>query len=319
MKYEGAPDPIKFVKKEKTYLNFIEKVEKNTSCSWLLSHPIFASLQKEWSSQLPLKRAYEFIIIKHLMDNPHLNNINVARAENEVLKYVDSVSESSVLHAFQCLSQAYYDTTDQKAYVKVFELIGDTLVVTPIFNEMRVTPHFKLYLDDILTYGLIRYQEEFKSIDYGVPHFKLYETYTMREVAKLANYDKKHSAFRGSGLLTYKNDFFLFVELHKEDDIKESIKYEDKFITPQQFQWQSPNATNQESDRGQKIVNNQKHQVNLHLFVRKFKKIDNQVQPFIYLGKGNTIEASGNKPITIQLELEQEVPSQLYLEFIHKV
>jgi hypothetical protein len=53
--------------------------------------------------------------------------------------------------------------------------------------------------------------------------------------------------------------------------------------------------------------------------VRKFKQIDGQVQPYIYLGKGNTIEAEGNKPITIKLELEQEVPNALYREFNHKV
>ena len=168
-------------------------------------------------------------------------------------------------------------------------------------------------------YGLVRYQEEFGTNDYGLPFFKLYESYTMKEVAKLANYDKKHSAFRGSGLLTYQNDFFLFVDLHKEEDIKESINYQDQFISADKFQWQSPNATTQDSERGQKIIPNKEKGINLHLFVRKFKKIDGEVQPYIYIGRGNTIHAEGNKPITIQMELEHKIPAALYREFNYKV
>ena len=29
MKYDGAPDPIKFINREKTYLQFVAKVEKD--------------------------------------------------------------------------------------------------------------------------------------------------------------------------------------------------------------------------------------------------------------------------------------------------
>ena len=319
LKYEGAPDPIKFIKKEKSYLHFFSKVEKKDAVSFLLTHEVFSSLLKEWSNQLPLKRVYEFVIIKYFLDYPHVFDISVSTARAEISKYVDSVADESVRHALQCLGFMYSDSSDKKFYVQVFEYIGDTLIVTQKFNEMRLAPHFKTYLDDVVTYGLVRYQEVFKSIDYGVPHFKLYECYTMREVARLCNYNKIHSAFRGSGLLVFKNDYFLFIDLHKEEDVKESINYLDKFISPRQFQWQSPNATKQSSQRGQELVNNVGHNINLHLFVRKFKEVDKQAQPYIYIGCGNTIEASGDKPITLQLELVNEVPHQLYMEFVHKV
>ena len=120
-------------------------------------------------------------------------------------------------------------------------------------------------------------------------------------------------------MLTYQNDFFLFVDLHKEEDIKESINYQDQFISADKFQWQSPNATTQDSERGQKIIHNKEKGINLHLFVRKFKKIDGEVQPYIYIGRGNTIHAEGNKPITIQMELEHKIPAALYREFNYKV
>lgn len=318
LKYEGAPDPVVFIKKEKTYLNFVAKVEKDPLLSSLLGVLEFVKVIREWSAQLPLKRPHEFILLKYLIHHPEVSQLDLEMAIREILKYVDAVSEESVRHAMQCLGQIYYDSAEVSQHLKLMEYLGETLIVLPAFNQIRYAPHFKPYLEDVLTYGLVRYQEEFGTDDYGCPFFKLYESYTMKEVAKLANYDKKHSAFRGSGLLTYQNDFFLFVDLHKEEDIKDSINYQDQFISPQLFQWQSPNATTQDSERGQKIINNQKQGINLHLFVRKFKKIDGEVQAYIYLGKGNTVHAEGNKPITIQLELEHGVPAALYREFNYK-
>ena len=129
------------------------------------------------------------------------------------------MNEANVKHALECLSQTYYDSTEVNQYLKLGEYIGDTFIITPIFNQLRQAPHFKPYLADVLNYGLIRYEEEFSDTDYGIPYFKLYESYTMKEVAKLATYDKKHSAFRGQGLLTFENEFFLFVDLHKEEDL----------------------------------------------------------------------------------------------------
>lgn len=318
LKYEGAPDPVTFIKKEKTYLQFISKMEKDSFINSLLQFEEFVKVLKEWSTQLPLKRPYEFIILKYFLNHPNQNYIDLSIAEHEILKYVESVNETNVKHALQCLSQMYYDNIEVNQYLKLGEYIGGTFIITPIFNQLRLKPHFKMYLEDVLSYGLIRYQDEFGDVDYGIPHFKLYESYTMKEVAKLATYDKKHSAFRGSGLLTYQNDFFLFVDLHKEEDIKESINYHDIFIDHNTFQWQTPNATSQDSERGQKIINNKSHNINLHLFIRKFKEIDGLVQPYIYIGKGNTIWAEGNKPITVHLRLEHTIPQSLYLEFNHK-
>lgn len=318
LKYEGAPDPIPFIKKEKTYLGFIAKVDKDPFISSLLQCEEFIKVLKEWSGQLPLKRPYEFIILKYFLTHLHENHIDLEIAEYEILKYVESVNEESVKHALQCLSQTYYDATEINQYLKLGEYIGDSFIIAPIFNQLRQAPHFKPYLEDVLSYGLVRYQEEFGDSDYGIPYFKLYESYTMKEVAKLANYDKKHSAFRGSGLLTFGNEFFLFVDLHKEEDIKESINYQDKFINQEIFQWQTPNATFQDSERGQKIVKNKDYGVKLHVFIRKFKQMDGVIQPYIYIGKGNAISAEGNKPITVHLQLEHPMPQSLYLEFNHK-
>ena len=54
MKYDGAPDPIKFIDREKTYLQFVAKVEKNEHLKNLLLNDSFERVLKELSSKLPL-------------------------------------------------------------------------------------------------------------------------------------------------------------------------------------------------------------------------------------------------------------------------
>ena len=175
------------------------------------------------------------------------------------------------------------------------------------------------WVKDAIEYGLRRYVSEFGTVNYGTPFFNLYSEYSMRDTAPLTNYEKTHSSFRGQGLITaVKSDYLLFVDLYKKEGIKNSVNYDDRFLSPQVFQWQSPNSTKQDSDIGNNLIHNKDNKVNLHLFVRKYPSLENITAPFIYLGKVNTIDgtAKGDKPITMNFLLENEVPDQLYNELI---
>lgn len=127
------------------------------------------------------------------------------------------------------------------------------------------------------------------------------------------------SSFRGSGLLTNGNNYFLFIDLHKEKGIKDSINYQDHFINPTLFQWESPNTKRQDSVQGHHITHNKEDGITLHLFIRKFRMIDQKSEPFIYIGTGDVISYKGNKPITTEIALHHEVPMALYREFTTKV
>lgn len=141
----------------------------------------------------------------------------------------------------------------------------------------------------------------------------------MIDAALLSNYTKTHSSFRGSGLITNGKNYFLFVDLHKDEDIKESINYKDKFFDEAYFQWQSPNDTKQSSERGMNIIFNKKRGINLHIFVRKYKQIDGVIQAYVYIGKGDVIEYDGEKPITVKMKLHNKMPQSIYTEFVKKV
>ncbi|MGF6952305.1 superfamily II DNA or RNA helicase/HKD family nuclease [Neobacillus sp. B4I6] len=316
LKYDGAPDPTKFIDREKTYLQFVAKVEKDDYLKGLLQNEAFEGALKELSSKLPLNRIYEFIIIRYLLEH---EEINLEIAKHQILKMINDVDDDSVLHAFECLNQNYYDSGQLKSKPKLFNYTNGILVKAPIFKEILENREHRKYIEDTITYGIFRYEKEFRSEYYGVPHFKLYEQYQMMDAALLSNYRKIHSSFRGSGLLANGKEYFLFIDLHKEEDVKESINYKDKFINERYFQWQSQNSTAQQSDRGQNIIHNKQRGVNLHLFVRKYREIDGKNEPFIYIGKGDTVQYEGEKPITVKIKLEHEIPATLYTEFTKKV
>lgn len=316
LKYDGAPDPLKFLNKEKTYISFVANMEKDDELKMLLEDEIFLKILKELSSKLPIKRVYEFSILKYMLTN---EEIRAEKAKQEILKYIEDVDDVSVIHALNCLNRDYYDSAQLKNNVKSFELKDGVLSSTWDFKKIIQNKKYRIYIEDVINYALIRYEKEFESKYYGVPFFKLYEQYQMVDTALLSNYTKIHSSFRGSGLITNGNEYFLFIDLHKEENIKESINYKDKFLDRQYFQWQSPNSTSQSSERGKNIIFNKDRKINLHLFVRKYKQLDGVVQPYIYIGKGNTVEYSGEKPITVKIKLDNIAPVSLFTEFVEKV
>ena len=315
VKYDGAPNPLKFINYSKTYQGFLKKVETEYDGKEV-DNEEFNKILKELSNKLPIKRPHEFAIIKHLLN---VNAIDSSTAKKVILKYLDTVDESTIIHVFRNLNQEFYDTRQKDENIKLFDYTNNKLIRLISFERVLANQQFKNILLDLINYGLITYEKRYGSKNFGVPFFKLYEQYQMIDAALLSNYEKIHSSFRGSGLITNEKEYFLFVDLHKEEDIKESINYKDKFINKSTFQWQTPNSTSQNSDRGKNIIFNKENKVNLHLFIRKYKKIDNKVQPYIYIGKGDTITFEGEKPITVILKLQNKVPESLYTEFIKKV
>ncbi len=229
------------------------------------------------------------------------------------------MDDKTVIHAMKTLSQNYYDSGEVKAYTKMFQFREDKLIRLLDFERLINKKEYRLYIEDVINYGLVRYEREYGSENYGVPFLKRYAQYGMREAALLSNYEKMHSSFRGSGLITNGKEYFLFIDLHKEEDIKESINYKDEFKSRDILQWESPNSTKQDSERGKDIIFNTKRGVNLHIFIRKYKKIDGEVQSYIYIGRGNVVEYKGEKPITVLIKLENKVPVNLYREFVEKV
>ena len=317
-------DPLRFSSfspNYKTYLEFVSSMEKEThpELSLLLRNESFKQLLRLFTFYTPAKRIEEWLIADSLLKSEK-NKVSLEELAKHAEKFLDNVKNDSIRHSAETLSGKYFDSSELKRYESALLLFDGSSVSfkTEIFSLLKSDKNARLWFEDLIQYNLLRYQDEFGSGDYGVPFLKLFYEYSMRDTALLCNYTKIHSSFRGQGLLTSaKPDYFIFVNLHKNADIKESINYKDKFISPGVFQWQSPNSTTQDSEVGQNIIFSYKRGINLHLFVRKFEEVEGVTQPFVYLGKVVPFSdsAEGNKPITIQFALENRVPDDMYLDF----
>ena len=301
-----------------TYFDFVKDVEfKNNQELPLLVEPVGEALLKFIHNLLlPAKRPYEFVILKELF-NAKDHQLKVGDIFSKLDKYIENPLKVTFDASVNFLCGANFDANELKSYQQIMlKKDGDTLSLNRSVIEFLNNQHnLKEWVQDALEYGLRRYEAEFGTTNYGIPFFKLHARYSMRDTGLLCNYQKKHSAINRQGLFTFlKSDYLLFVDLYKEEGIKESINYDDNFVSPNEFHWQSPNSTKQESEIGSNLINNADNKVNLHLFVRKYPKVENVTSTYVYLGKVNTIKGSakGNKPISMRFKLENEVPSDLY-------
>lgn len=318
LKFDCAPNPMKFAKFGKTYIGFLQKIDPEIKENIKLFDVNFLWILKEITEFLPLKRIHEFVILKLLLKN---ETVTVNEIEYELAKYLKQFDFSSLIHSIKVLQ---WDFLSEKEKVnsssKPFPILKfnekEGLITRELeFSKILYNPIFSPYIKDIISYGINRYEEEFGAEYYGIPHFKLYETYTQFHTALLSNYEKSHSSFRGSGVLKNGNNYFLFITLHKESWGKNK-KFNNVFLDNRTVTFFSKNTTSIESESGKDLIFNKERGKKLHLFVRKFVEVDKVIQPFIYLGMANATSHKGEKPIKIILQLENEIDWKVYRELI---
>lgn len=311
---EGSPDPVKFINYSRTYIEFIKRIESSLDFSKYKISQDFLKLLSQLSFELPIKRPHEFLLIDLLL---HKKSISYDYFKNELETYVGNNDDSTLVHSIRNLLGDFKDSGQLKRYFSLIEYDKEKLLITRSNNWPKIiNSDNEVFIKDVVRYGLTRFVREFGFIEYKTPFFKLYQTYTMMDAAILSNEIKKTSSYRGQGLITHKNDYFIYVELNKSEDIKESINYKDKIIDEFTMQWESQNKTKQDSNIGKNIINNKERNINLHMFVRKFKMIDGLSQPFIYLGLVDTYQYEKNAPIRFKFKFQQPIPSKLLQELI---
>lgn len=81
--------------------------------------------------------------------------------------FANNVDDNSIIHAFQCLNQNYYDSAQIKNNIKCFELNGEVLYCTWNFKKAAQNKEHRMYIKDVINYALRRYENEFESKYYG--------------------------------------------------------------------------------------------------------------------------------------------------------
>ncbi|MFW3439899.1 DEAD/DEAH box helicase [Aliarcobacter butzleri] len=311
LQFEDVINPLKFIDESKSYIEFLAKAENDKKLKELVLNENFIKAIRFIENELPIKRVYEFVILKYLLNNDFCDENIAFKILN---KYLDRVDKETMIHSFLYLREDFLDSAQKNRYLKLLEFDGKVAKKTKEFKELLENENYKKIFLNSLNFGIYNYEEDFGSSDFEKPFLKLYSKYNMLNIAKLCNFPKIHSSFRGSGFLKYENDFFLFINLEKEKFSK-SANYHNAFLSKDVFTYQSKPSHSSDKGDGQRLCENKKFGVKLHIFVRKFVQVDKKTQDFIYLGVANTLKYWDNKPISLELKLENPLSDKLFEEF----
>lgn len=296
-----APDLIRFLsvkiknKKCCSYYNFLHGILEGQPEEKAL--PVFTEEQVRFintlSGLLPLERAHEYSIISLLLERARGQEDMKAALRDTVPGY----SEESLHHALLFMQKDGLITETADGYRL----------------NVQTDSELKEYLQDLLSYGLTRYNSE-----YGTETgFLLYQSYRMDQVQRKL---LKNPKFTMYGTYYYGREIVIFASIKKDLDPDERTNYKDMFLTPDVFQWESVNNISAQNLRS---LDESDHAL---LFIRKVDSENGITLPFTYVGKGRLtnkrpqhgIDSKTGKPyytFLYDIVMEQELPDYLQYDF----
>ena len=153
------------------------------------------------------------------------------------------------------------------------------------FSKMLENPEFYKIIKELVEFGISRYKEYY-SHRYQDTNFVLYQKYTYEDVCRLLEWENNEVPLNLGG---YKYDrktktFPVFINYDKEDDIQDTIKYEDHFESPNRLIAISKQSRTKASEDVQNFLHAKERGIDVELFVRK-NKDDKISKEFYYLGR----------------------------------
>jgi hypothetical protein len=147
------------------------------------------------------------------------------------------------------------------------------------------------------------------------PGLELWESYSREQIPNFFGTRGTRSSpqWQQSGFIWEKKTMVLLVTLEKTGQ-REEHRYEDRFLSPDRFQWQSQNRTPQKGKVPRAIQGHREQGIAVHLFVRRTGKVGARAAPFTYCGELDFVSWEGEKPITVVWKLRSRVPERSFRE-----
>ena len=168
---------------------------------------------------------------------------------------------------------------------------GNDYSVSKSFKNMLNNQDFENIFVELIRFGISRYNKNY-SKKYKDTQFVIYQKYTYEDVCRLLNWEKNEVPLNIGG---YKYDddtktFPVFINYDKNNEISDTIKYEDHFESSNKLIAISKSGRTIKSEDVQNFINANKRGIKVELFVRK-NKDDKISKEFYYLGR---MTATGN-------------------------
>lgn len=289
-----APDLIRFMQasmggKNRSYYTFLTKIGEENLPSFDDRQHAFVDYVSE---MLPLVRPYEYLILQKLV-------LDAGSAKlADIKKYIQIQNQ-------ECDPEALAHAIKYMLQTGFFQQQGKDFSL----KEISLGVELVEYLQDLLEYGLGKYDVDFYGFD-EKEQFQLWKPYRKEQVQQLL-LNNPGDIMKGTKI--YDDVAYTFVTVIKDSHTSEALKYSDGYIDAQTFQWETvARITEKELDA-------LKHCKKMQAFVRKTDKEDGVQLPFTYIGSGTMEYVENSKKENgahlFHVKMDQEAPEDLYFDF----
>ena len=296
-------DVMRILEKMGSYHNFLYKYEDEYNVEF---DEIKAEMLKYVSTKLAEgKRKKELIVLRELINDISYNFYKTNEFDNMTNVLNNKFKLKAEKISDNCV---FIKEKDNKWYI------------SDEFKEALMDDEFKRQISEVVDLGLRR-NKEYYSNNYKDTEFSLYSKYTYEDVCRLLNWEKSIPPLNIGG---YKydsktNTFPVFINYHKDEDISNTIKYEDRFINPSKIIAISKSGRTSESEEIKRIYNSIDNGMKIYLFVRK-NKDDKRSKEFYFMGEMHAIGEpkdfvmpnTDTNAVEITYELATPIKDELY-------
>ena len=237
------------------------------------------------------KRIHELELLKCTLSQHH--NLMDLVSKSLEKNYHCTMSQNCKENIINIMTNEFPAGTGRKTYAQcVFiEPEGNDYKVSDRFLAMLENEEFYSILKELVDFGISRYQSIY-SHTYQDTDLVLNQKYTYEDVCRLLHWEKNEVPLNIGG---YKFDkktktFPVFINYDKSEDISDTTKYEDHFVSSNRLIAISKSGRSIVSEDVQNFIHAKERGIDVHLFVRKNKE-DKISKEFYYLGR---MTASGN-------------------------
>ncbi len=302
----GSRDPYLYVNYDKSYYNFVLRVEKESTQTLTKKQiKLLELFAKEINNS---KRIEESIILKNLIEK---DSFSIADLKENILeKYKYTPSDQTIK---SCVANLNFEFIREKKDGKLFsakkiydldilKIENGNFIFSNIFISYLEQENFKKFLLDATHYSIHKFDKSFDFEKWN-NGFVLYRKYARKDVFRILNVAENPVAQNVGGYLVSPDNTHcpIFVNYHKEADISESTKYEDEFVNNIEFDWMSKSNRKLNSKDVQSILG-KNGPIRLPLFI---KKSNDEGKDFYYMGD---ISPASNEQTTINNDKGKQIP-----------
>ena len=234
------------------------------------------------------KRIHELELLRRMLT--YRNRLMSLLKQKLSIDYNIGMEDKTVKNIINVMTNEFATGSGKRTYDScVFiESYGDDYNITKEFAGMLNNPDFYAILKELIEFGISRNKRDYNNL-YQDTNFVLYQKYTYEDVCRLLDWETNEVPLNIGG---YKydsktNTFPVFINYDKEAYIQDTIKYEDRFLSPNHLIAISKQSRTIQSEDVQKFLNAKERGIDVELFVRK-NKDDKISKEFYYLGRMNS-------------------------------